>query len=76
MTEAFEEVTVPLLSLPNGPEPLQYLAKRSHLAPRKEELQRRSLASPDEQVLYAEAEEGYAALSLLLGENTYFFNER
>jgi hypothetical protein len=67
---------VPLLSIPKGPEPLQYLSKRSHQAPRKEELQRRSLTSPSEQVIYAEAEEGYAALSLLLGGDTYFFNER
>lgn len=76
MTEAFEEVTVPLLSIPNGPEPLQYLAKRSHQTPRKEELQRRSLTSPNRQTIYAEAEEGYAALSSLLGEDIYFFNER
>jgi hypothetical protein len=29
-----------------------------------------------EEVLLAEAEEGYAALSTLLGASTYFFNER
>ena len=76
LTEAFEKVTVPLLSIPNGPEPLQYLSKRAHQTPRKEELQRRFLTSPNSQTIYAEAEEGYAALSQLLGEDTYFFDER
>jgi hypothetical protein len=69
-------VTLPLLSVPNGPEPLQYLVRYSHRTARKEELEKRSLSEIDGDVLLAEAEEGLAALSSLLGKNTYFFNER
>jgi len=76
MTEAFERVVMPLLELPDGPQPLQYLVRYSHRAARKAELERRSLSDIRPEVLLAEAEEGYAALSTLLGESMYFFNER
>jgi hypothetical protein len=76
MTEAFERVVMPLLELPDGPQPLQYLVRYSHQAARKAELERRSLSDIRPDVLLAEAVEGYAALSTLLGDSMYFFNER
>jgi len=76
LTEDYEYVTLPLLRVPRGPRPLQYQIAYSHQAARKQELERRIMSLEiREEVLYAEAEEGYAALSRLLGENTYFFNE-
>lgn len=62
--------------MPDGPEPLQYLIKHSHKLARQEELERRSMAEIQEDVLYAEAEEAYSALSTLLDENAYFFGTR
>jgi hypothetical protein len=62
--------------VPDGPEPLQYLAKYSHRAVRREELEKRCLSEVDGDVLHAEAEEGYAALSVLLGDDIYFFSDR
>jgi hypothetical protein len=76
MTDAFENVTLPLLSIPDGPEPLQYLVQHSHWTAKKEELERRCMSEIREDVLYAEAEEGYAALSTLLGGDRYFFNQK
>ena len=62
--------------MPDGPEPLQYLVRYSHRMTKKKELEKRCLLEIDGDQLYAEAEEGYAALSLLLGNDTYFFSER
>jgi hypothetical protein len=76
LTDAYENVTFPLLSIPNGPEPFQFLVRHSHRKAREEELERRYLSEIREDVIYAEAEEGYSALSTLLGEHKYFFNER
>ena len=75
MTDAYEKVTFPLLSVPNGPEPFQFLVRHSHKKAREEELERRCLSEIRGDVIYAEAEEGYSALSTLLGEHKYFFNE-
>jgi len=67
---------MPLLTVPDGPEPLQYLIKHSHRLARQEELRRRCMAEIQEDILYAEAEEAYSALSTLLDENDYFFGAR
>ena len=75
LTDAFEKVTVPLLSIPNGPEPLQYLVRHEHRKSQKEALERRCMSEIREDVIYTEAEEGYAALSTLLGQDKYFFNQ-
>lgn len=76
MTEEFATVTKTLLPVPSGPEPLQYLVRHADQAARREELERRCMGDIRGDVLYAEAEEGYAALSILLGNDTYFFKER
>ena len=76
MTDAYEKVTLPLLPIPNGPEPLQVLVQHSLRKARKDEVERRCLSEIRGDVIYGEAEEGYSALSTLLGEHKYFFNER
>jgi hypothetical protein len=43
---------------------------------RRKELERQSMSDIRQDVIYAEADEGYSALSTLLGTNTYFFNEK
>lgn len=75
LTDAFEKVTLPLLSIPNGPEPLQYLVRYEQRKLQREELERRCMSEIREDVIYAEAEEAYAALSTLLGQDKYFFNQ-
>ena len=75
LTDAFERVTLPLLSVPNGPEPLQYLVRYSHRKTQREDLERRYMSEIREEVIYTEAGEGYAALSTLLGQDKYFFNQ-
>ena len=69
-------MTMPLLTMPNGPEPLQYLVKHSNILARREELERRCMADIKGDVLYAEAEDAYSAISTLLGEDNYFFGAR
>jgi hypothetical protein len=76
LTDEYENVTLPLLSLPNGPEPLRFLVRHSHRKSRREELERRCLSEIRGDVIYAEAVEGYAALSTLLGQHKYFFDEQ
>ena len=76
MTEDFDKVTRGLLAIPNGPEPLQYLVRHADRTARRDELERRCMGEIRGDVLYAEADEGYAALSTLLGNDRYFFNER
>jgi hypothetical protein len=75
LTDAFEKVTLPLLSIPSGPEPLQYLVRHARIKSQKEELERRCMSELREDLIYAEAEEGYAALSTLLGQDKYFFKQ-
>jgi hypothetical protein len=75
LTEHFDEVTANLIPSPEGPEPLQYVARRLHRLARKEELERRMLSPINGCLLYSEAQEAYAALSTLLGSDVYFFNE-
>jgi hypothetical protein len=75
LTEHFETVTANLIPSPEGPEPLQYVARRLHRLARKEELERRMLSPINGCLLYSEAREAYAALSTLLGSDAYFFNE-
>jgi hypothetical protein len=76
LTKDFESVTLPLLSVPSGPEPLQYIVRHSHQTAIKEELEKFFISEVDPEVLFSEAEGGYAALSTLLGEDMYFFNAR
>lgn len=76
LTDDYERVTLRLLSVPNGPEPLKYLVQYSHRKARKDELERRSISEIRGDVLYLEAEEAYGALSTLLGDNKFFFNEK
>lgn len=64
------------MPIPSGPEPLQYMVRYADQTARREELERRCMGEIRGDVLYAEAEEGYAALSTLLGNDTYFFKER
>lgn len=61
--------------MPNGPEPLQFLVRHAYQKAAREELERRCIGEIRGDVLYAEAEEGYAALSTLLGGAEYFFDE-
>ena len=76
LTDNFEKITTPLLTLPNGPEPLQYLVKHSNRLARRQELERRCVTDIKGDVLYAEAEDAYRAISTLLGDNNYFFGAR
>jgi hypothetical protein len=76
LTDEFERVTMPLLTVPEGPEPLQYLVKHSNRLARREEIERRCMSDNRGDVLYAEAEDAYNAISTLLGEDTYFFGAR
>ena len=76
MTKDFDKVTKELLPIPNGPEPLQYLVYHADWSARRDELQSRCMGEIRGDTLYAEADEAYAALSTLLGNDAYFFNER
>lgn len=76
MTDEFEKSVVPLLSVPDGVSALQYLVRYSVRAGRKKELEKRCLKGIRQDIIYADAEDAFAALSTLLGTHTYFFNER
>jgi hypothetical protein len=76
LTDEFEKSVVPLLSVPDGFSPLQYLARYSAQAGKKRELEKRCLKGIRQDIIYADAEDAFAALSTLLGTHTYFFNEQ
>jgi metaxin len=74
LTENFEDFVAPNLPLPNGPEPLEYIAKHLYQSVCLKDLEKQSLANVRKDVLYEEAEYAYNALSTLLGDDEYFFN--
>jgi hypothetical protein len=76
LTEDFEKSVIPLLNVPEGLSPLQYLVRYSARAARKKELEKRCLKGIRQDVIYGDAEDAFAALSTLLGTDAYFFNER
>jgi hypothetical protein len=76
LTDEFEKAVVPLLAIPEGLSPLQYIVQCSHRAVRKKELEKRFLSGIHQDVIYQDAQEAFAALSALLGNNIYFFDEQ
>jgi Glutathione S-transferase, C-terminal domain len=62
--------------VPDGPESLQYILRHSNRTLRREELEKCCLTEVDGDVLHVEVEEGYAALSVLLGDDIYIFSDR
>ena len=76
MTEDFEKITVSLLEIPEGPEALQYLVRHGRKTARREELEQRFIGEIPAEVIYSEAEVAFEALSILLGDDSYFFVKR
>ena len=76
LTDEFENFTANKLSIPDGPEPLQYIAKYAHKKARRDELERRHMGGNTESQLRNEAQVAYTALNGLLGESLLFFDAR
>lgn len=72
LTDEFEEYTCKKLPIPDGPEPLRYIATHSHRKARRDELERRHMGVIDASQLAAEAEAAYVALEALLGNSQLF----
>ena len=72
LTNEFEEYTCRKLPIPDGPEPLRYIATHSHRKARRDELERRHMGVIDASQLAAEAEAAYVALEALLGNSQLF----